>query len=320
MERRHATKALFFVLALAGAACQPAATPTPTSASAAARGNVRADPLVRPGAVRVDTAHYSLSTTASPAQTQAVGAALESLHRAYLRFFDLSEPVPAPGGRRLQVVLYRDRSEFVAYNRSHPWAEAYYLKPYCHAYLAGGQPNPHHWVLHEATHQLNAEVAGQARAKWINEGLATYFGASRLSEGELQVGRIDPDAYPIWWLRELDLSGSLQADLTHKRVIPLRELIQDSGPPMGGYYLNRYYLQYWSLTHFLFHHDGGRYAGAYRRLIRGRGSLAEFERELGPWQTIQAQWYSYLLARREQAARDFAAAAPEPSSAQPTGR
>lgn len=97
-------------------------------------------------------------------------------------------------------------------------------------------------------------------------------------------------------------SGSLERDLASGRLIALRPLIDGSGPPIGGRYLNLYYLQYWSLSHFLFHHDGGKHAAAYRRLLRGRGTLAEFERELGPVETIQAQWYAYLLEKRAEVA------------------
>ena len=52
-----------------------------------------------------------------------------------------------------------DREEFQRNNRSRPWAEAYYVRPACYAYYGGGRENPHHWMLHEAVHQLNTEVA-----------------------------------------------------------------------------------------------------------------------------------------------------------------
>jgi hypothetical protein len=72
-------------------------------------------------------------------------------------------------------------------------------------------------MIHEATHQLNAEVAGFRKAKWIDEGLATYFGTSRVERGRLVPGKIDPDTYPIWWLLNSGLTGSLDADIEDGR-------------------------------------------------------------------------------------------------------
>ena len=220
---------------------------------------------------------------------------MEALYRAYGEFFALP---PAAADARLRLILYRDRAQFSAFNTAMPWAEAYYRRPYCHAYFAADAANPYHWMLHEATHQLHAERAGFSRAKWINEGVASYFGASRLDGARLRPGTIDPQAYPIWWLDELPLTGSLERDLHSGLLIPLRQLIDNSGPPIGGKHLNVYYLEYWSLTHFLFHYRDGAYAAAYRRLLRGRGGVAEFEAELGPIEAVQAQWYRYLLEKR----------------------
>lgn len=277
----------------APAAAQPSASPRP---AAATRNPIPAHAK----AYRTD--HYAISSTATPERTRAVGEAVESLHRAYSEFFRL----PAATGEHpaLKLILYRDRHEFSAYNTSLPWAEAYYRRPYCHAYYAGGKANPYHWMLHEATHQLNAEVAGIAEAKWMNEGLASYFGASRLRDGVLAAGSIDRGAYPIWWIADLPLSGNLPQDLRTGALIPLRDLIAGTGPAISGRYLNVYYIEYWSLSHFLFHYQGGRYARGYRRLLRGDGSLAAFEAQIGPIDRVQAEWYGYLLEKKAELGGD----------------
>lgn len=246
------------------------------------------------------TDHYAIFSTAPPKQTVQVAAAVESLYRAYGHFFALVE-TPATE-ERLKLILYRDKQQFSRYNTSMPWAEAFYRKPYCHAYFAQNTGNPYHWMLHEATHQLNTERAGFAQAKWINEGLATYFGTSRLENHRLYPGRIDPETYPIWWLDRLPLSGSLQRDLKEKRLIELRKVIDGTGPAIGGSYLNVYYIEYWSLSHFLFHYQDGKYAQAYRKLMRGRGTLAEFEAAFGPVERIQQEWYDYLRDKQAELA------------------
>ena len=266
----------------------PAERTDPSAAlvASAASGSVRAQ-----SATTLRTRHYIIRSTATPSQTALVAAAVESLHDAYIAFF----PDLPVGSRdaKLKMVLYRDQREFKANNRSRPWAEAYYRTPTCYAYYADGQPNPYHWMVHEATHQLNREVAGFKRTQWMDEGLASYFGASRIEHGRLLPGTIDTNTYPIWWLTSLALSGDLEDDIAKGRIIPLRELVSGTGPDIGQH-VNLYYIQFWSLSHFLFHYNDGQYAARYRKLIAEGGSLEDFEATIGPIDRIQRQWYAYL--------------------------
>ena len=222
-----------------------------------------------------------------------VAEAVESLYDAYSDFFPNSIR-PAPNQNKLRLTLYRDQREFKQNNISSPWAEAYYLRPTCYAYFAGGEKNPYHWMLHEATHQLNSEVAHFKTQKWINEGLATYFGASEIRDHKLVAGSIDVNAYPIWWLPSLSLTGNLQKDIEDRKLIPLRALISGTGGPDVAQNVNAYYIGYWSLTRFLFHFDHGRYAGKFRQVIAEGGTIESFEKTVGPVDRIQLEWYGYL--------------------------
>jgi hypothetical protein len=255
-----------------------------------------AHPAPLPGAKQVETLHYTITTTADASQTQRVAEAVEALYGAYGQFFAV-EQTPAERHGKLKLTLYAFQAQFKANNYSMPWAEAYYLRPVCYAYYAKDEPNPYHWMIHEATHQLNAEVSGFRKAKWIDEGLATYFGASRIERGRLVPGKIDPDTYPIWWLSNSGLTGSLDADIEAGRWIPIRALITGKDAPNINSNVNRYYIEYWSLTHFLFHYDNARYAEAYKRLIAEGGSLANFEKIIGPADKIEYEWYRYLSGK-----------------------
>lgn len=258
----------------------------PASTTAA---NAKRAETLRP---TLETAHYAVASSATAEQTRQVATAVEQLHAAFVGFFPGTSSMRIDG-KRLQLVLYRDRAEFKAHNRSSPWAEAFYLSPTCHAYYAQGQRNPYHWMLHEATHQLSREVAGFPKVRWIDEGLASYFGASRIENGRLMPGTADVDTYPIWWLSSLSLSGDMQQDIAQQRILPLRAVIEGNGPPIGNH-VNTYYIAFWSLTHFLFHYENGRHAYAYRRLIATDGSLKAFEAAIGPVEVVQAQWYRHL--------------------------
>lgn len=262
----------------------------------------------RPVAVVVSqTRHFEIASTADPALTARAADAAEALYEAYAEFF--GEALP-PSATNFRLRIYATRAEFQANNRSRPWAEAYYHRGMSHAYLDGTQPNPFHWLLHEIVHQLNRELTGYAREKWINEGVATYFSSSRYADGVLQPGVMDPDAYPLGWLRRWPMSGDWAADVQAGKVIPLRALITGQGGPPLDATVNAHYLGYWSLSHFLMHHDGGRHAAAYRELLRRGGSLAEFERLVGPVSDIEPQWYAYLLDKTRTGSISAATASP----------
>jgi hypothetical protein len=266
------------------------APPSPPAPSGYARPRpTTGQPPLAASAVAFDTPNYLLHSTATREQTAQVAAAVERLYSSYAALFG---PPAVPRQKKLVLVLYRDRQEFQANNRSSPWAEAYYLEPRSHAYYAAGL-NPFHWMLHEATHQLMREVSGFKPAKWMNEGFATYMGSSTLADGALRLGEADPNAYPVWWLASYQLTGDITRDIASNQFIPLQELITDTGPGIN-LHVNQYYVSYWSLTHFLLHHDSGRFADGYKRLLAVGGSLEDFEKVIGPVESVEAQWYEYL--------------------------
>lgn len=146
---------------------------------------------------QITTAHYLIESTASPEYTKEIGHAVESLYEAYKREFGktlrLSEP-----GRLLRLRLYGNQKEFHRCNRVLGYGEALYRSGICHAYYSSLEPSPWHWMLHEAVHQLNNEVAHLNLARWVDEGLADYYKSSVLTARGLEPGTIDRNTYPIW--------------------------------------------------------------------------------------------------------------------------
>jgi len=257
----------------------------------------RPKPAPRPdvvaGAFHIATRHFAITSTADAAKTRLVAERVESLRDAWVGFFGdtLGRDRDRAG---LQLILYRDRAEFEGHNDSEPWAEAFYRPPACRAYFQSGAANPYHWMLHEVVHQLNDQVAHLRLRRWVNEGLASYFGSSAIEDGKLRVGEVDPNTYPIWWVTKMELSGNLKADIASGRIIPLRKLITEPGPLTAADDVNLHYIEYWSLTHFLIHHDHGKYAAGFRRVIAEGGSLEAFEARIGPLEAIEPAWYAYL--------------------------
>jgi hypothetical protein len=109
-------------------------------------------------AMTVETSHHNIFSSASRSQTEETARALELLYNAYSNRFS-SLPQFQPNHPKLKVKLFKGRQEFRHVNPGLGWAEAYYLKPYCKAYFSASEINPYHWMLHEATHQLNRDVA-----------------------------------------------------------------------------------------------------------------------------------------------------------------
>ena len=242
--------------------------------------------------VQATSRHYAITSTDDKATTDEAARALEALFNAYVEFFGETSVAERPSALRIR--LYGSRPEFLANNQSRAWAEAYYFQGVCHAYVDPAKPNPYQWLIHEAVHQLNRELTGYAKEKWINEGLATYLGTRRYRDGRLEKGSLDLSMYPLPWLRRWELTGDWEADTRAHRVVPLRTLITGQGEPSLDASVNAHYLGWWSLTHFLLTHDNGRYEQGYRHLIQYGGSVSDFEKSIGPLETVEAEWYTHF--------------------------
>jgi hypothetical protein len=247
----------------------------------------------------VETAHYRILTTTRPEQTEEAGRALEVLLAEYRSHFAGIIPAGGPRGK-FQVRFYGDRKEFRRCNRSIRWAEAYYRQPFINAYYAQFEINRYHSFLHEGVHQLNHELGQFPLEHWLSEGLACYFSSSRISpEGALDLRLIDLETYPSFWLYIIARTGNFEEDLANGSVIPLRVIIADAGGPEMDEHFNLYYLHWWTLVYFFYHFEEGKYAPGLPDLVKEGGTLAGFERHLGPVDQVQSEWYRFVVALRK---------------------
>ena len=56
---------------------------------------------------------------------------------------------------------------------------------------------------------------------------------------------------------------------------------------------HRYYLHWWTLTHFVFEHP--KHSGAALRLMEQGGGVESFEQLIGPIENAQSEWYQHVL-------------------------
>lgn len=291
MTHRILIAALLAIIALAGVGLTWRQTPAPIPKAPARKSTPNTELLIPPQAQVLETDHYRVHYTGTLQQAELIGSAVEKLYVAYTSAFP-PQSVTASG--KLTLVLYGSQAEFKQNNRSSPWAEAYYLRPASYAYFSQAT-NPYHWMLHEATHQLAREVSGFPRNRWIEEGLASYFSTSTLGDAGLQLGVIDASAYPVWWLKSYRLSGNAARDVAAEQFVPLEVLLTGRGGPNVDQNFNAYYVGSWSLTHFLFHYENGKYAPAYKQFLAQGAKPGDFAALIGPVKRVQEEWYRYLL-------------------------
>ena len=254
--------------------------------------------------VTLGTQHYVIESTATREQTRKTGRALEALYLAYADFSDQLGLKARPHDK-LQVRLFGNREEFRRVNRLRGWPEAFYRKPCCYAYFPSSESNPYHWMIHEAAHQLNEEVVGTNPQKWLEEGLAVYFGTARIEGGQLATRKTDTNTYPIWWLHKLATDGELPVDKANGSVIPLRSIVSGKGGPDLDGAFNLYYLHWWSLTHFLMHGEDGRYRAGVAEMLEGNSGLRGFERHIGEIERVEKEWYEYTLALKKRLEKQY---------------
>ena len=241
--------------------------------------------------VTLEGAHHTVYSSASQAQTEGTAQAMEQLYASYSNAFN-GVPSFKRQHPKLKVKLFKDRKEFRWINPNLGWAEAFYREPYCRAYFSAEESNPYHWMLHEATHQLNNEVAHLKLAKWLEEGLSEYFSTSRMSTTNLALGRVDANTYPVWWIDNLATTSTLAKNLENGSVIPLRSIVTDRGGPSMRKAVNLYFLHWWTLTHFIF--ESSKYRDRALALAARGGDLKSFEEVIGPVEQVQVEWHDFV--------------------------
>ncbi len=246
--------------------------------------------------LKIASDHYKILSSATKAETEELRRAAENLYGAYSNALG-TLPKFRHVHPKLQLKLYKDRAEFRHIHPGLGWAEAFYKSGCAQAYYSAKEVNPCQWMLHEAVHQLNVEVARLDLAKWLDEGLAEYFSTSRHNETNLAPGAIDPNTYPVWWIDEIATAPDLEKAIRNGSVIPLRQIITNHGGPSLRRHFNLYYLHWWTLTHFLM--TTPRYHHGALQLLESGGGLEAFERFIGPVDQIQTEWFHHVRRIKE---------------------
>lgn len=258
------------------------------------------------------------SDVLAPAEVEMLGRVVESTVEVHERFWGERLPL-RPLTQQILVYAFARQKDHDRLHRL--WAgtgspgastEGEYIPSSrilsfpCEA-MGGHLPVP--YLIHEAIHMLNYErvyAEGAVTSRWFEEGLASYFGFSRV-DSRLRITPGDIDRSSLLNVQGQRIQFDPRTELReHRRhleqqgPLPLRRLVGASGsdPLWSGDRSSRVYGSSWSLVHFLMHGAKERYRRAFMEYAAleadGRGGLEAFAGLFGPdLDALEASWHDY---------------------------
>lgn len=204
-----------------------------------------------------ETEHYRIESSATPEQTREIGLTAEIVYAGYAELMtELQHEIHSYP--KLKMKLFKDRDEFHRCNLV-GWADGLLPPALLLSVLlfCGRGAHPYHWMMHEATHQLNAEVARLVlpHCGWTRASPAICRPAGSWRTGSVWA-RSTPTPIPCGGSTRLDSQASWS--WTRRPGGPsLRAILSGDGGPDLSKHFNLYYLHWWSLAHFLIQCDNG---------------------------------------------------------------
>jgi hypothetical protein len=225
---------------------------------------------------QVQTEHYLVKTNHSLEAGVRLATRLERLHMAWRQLFVayyasprqmaeafVRKPLAAPASGRRQVVLFRDRAEYLRELRSEAAqieiTTGFYLGDKRTAYFFAGEEEDVPTQYHEATHQLfgesrpTAQGVGRDANFWIIEGIACYLESLQERDGRWAVG--GRDAQRVLAARQRLMEDKFYVPLADLTAIGMNGLQQNPQ-------IRSIYSEATGLTQFLLHGLAGKYRAA----------------------------------------------------------
>jgi hypothetical protein len=254
----------------------------------------------------------------APAEVETLGRVVESAVQEHERFW--GERVPLrPLTQEILVYAFARQEDHDRLHRlwagsgsPHTSTQGEYIPSSrilslpCEA-MGGHLPVP--YLIHEAIHMLNYErvyAEGTVTSRWFEEGLASYFGFSRV-DARLRIAAGDIDRSSLLNLEGVRIQFDPRTELReHRRrleqrgPLPLRLLVgaDQADALWTGGPSSRAYGSSWSLVHFLMHGEKGKHRPAFMEYAEleanGRGGLEAFAGLFGPdLDAFEASWHEY---------------------------
>jgi hypothetical protein len=240
---------------------------------------------------KIQGPHWTIYTDASDEIGRRVLEVAESVYDAFIA--DVVGLLPM-AKKPLRAYVFKDRARFMKEaNLPTAWAEGYYdggrRACFCY-YDPTNAKNPFHWFVHEATHQLLAEIVVNCSGlnAWLSEGYACHFGTSRIENGVLKLGTTDPNTYPAWFRKQYPPA----------KLWPLAKFDAEIAPKFGELRdPNPFYLESWLLVRFLIEHHRDAFRKFFAEAAQGR---LEFEKTVKKFSDLQADFLKFAEAKSKE--------------------
>ncbi len=248
-------------------------------------------------AFRLDTAHLRVYSGRPLAFTRRLAALLEDEVGVYRKLYGGTLALD-PEPPTVRVYVFADRDGFArvvaqVVGRDPPGKSPGMYSPetgvlYVGDSAKGGSEGAVlQTAAHEMTHALDHRWARVPEwPNWLVEGRAHHLGFAirgrRILPGTVAV---PPGARILKTLGEA-IDGA-----------DLREFLALTPEGFVGEGIGSHYALSWALVHFLFHGEGGKYAPGFRAFLQGlpgKGSVADFEKAVGPLSGLEPAFKRYV--------------------------
>jgi len=239
-----------------------------------------------------ETAHYRVTTDISAEATRRYGDNLEAAWRHYASSF--KGPAPRPGAKpRVSIFMtaenYYTYFELLSEDRGQNTLGVFWpgLNELVLFEKAGDLGDTTHTLYHEAVHQFMTLLTNRTPPFWYNEGIAEYMGAIEIKDGKVTRKGLILERLPY-----AQLAIEVKADLTFDKIM--------NETPREFYSGNvgLKYAQAWSMIHFFYEFDGGKYRPLIERyfgmLRDGRTPRECFDGVFkGSAEKLQEEWRGF---------------------------
>jgi len=250
-------------------------------------------PWAKEKAFSRETAHYLVKTDISDKAAAFYASHLEAIHAMYTSRFGYR----AETKQKARAYVFETREGYLTYaelsTSDRPeMSLGYYHPHYKELLIFEGLDKEltlrvlYHEGFHQFLHQFMPHPP-----YWFNEGVAEFFGASRVEGGQVvatglvQEGRL----------------GNLKGALGAKVVKSLPDLLKSAErKDFYSGYIGVNYAQAWSVIHFFFSYESGKYAPMlreYYKVIRDSGSAKEaYDAAFGKANlgVMEKEWQEYV--------------------------
>ncbi|NNF43266.1 MAG: DUF1570 domain-containing protein [Phycisphaerales bacterium] len=249
---------------------------------------------------------YLIKTDLPAEQARAYGRHLDRMYDEYARRL---ATLPPRGPEKLNVYIFAEREEYVRTMRGRFGIDAtgtggmFFVSGAGDGLAFYTERLPlrriHHVIQHEGFHQFAYSRFGNDLPRWVNEGLAEFFGEAMLVDGVFILGQSTPAVL-----------NRVKDAIERREYIPFSQLLEMTDEQWAAWVrggrADLAYHQAWSIVHFLVYADGGKYQAPFERYLRlvnnGMPSPRAFTEVFGPdREPFEKRWRDYALAARPSA-------------------